>query len=190
MSPASTRLGGSSGNGDIQTPHYLYDWADRRFAFTFDAMASHANHLAPRYSTLEGTFERHLFCECSDRQSNIKDCFNLHKRPMISPLDGLRYPWSGERVFVNPPFGRGLLLPAVRKMVDERNEAEIIVCLIKVDTSTAWWRLLEAHAHIEWMPRIRFDNPADPNWPAATFPCALAIFVPDAPRMPTRKRQP
>lgn len=184
MSPASTRLGGSSGNNELGTPHYLYDWAERRFGgFTYDAMASHENHLARQYSTIDGTFvcAGHDWLEHSNGLTVPEPMF-------VSFEHGLEHSWRDERVWINPPFGRGLLLPAVRTMVAERNNAELIAALVKVDTSTAWWRLLEAHAHIEWLPRVQFVNTADPNWPAATFPCALAILIPDAPRMPTRRK--
>lgn len=151
-------LAGSSGNDEIATPRALFERLHHAFQFDYDAFASHENHLLPTYSTLDGTF--------------------VEGRHLIDK-DGLALSWAGRRVFLNPPYSN--LLAVVEKCVAERNEAEIIVALVKVDTSTRWWQLLERHAHIDYLPkRVRYEHPNPPSgWGGATFASAVAVMRKD-----------
>lgn len=152
-------LPGSSGNDDIRTPQFLFDRLHAAFQFDYDAFASHANHLLPTYSTLTGT--------CSYGDCDLTD------------QDGLTLDWAGRRVFANPPYSA--LMPCVEKFVEERNNADIIVVLTKVDTSTRWWQLLAQYAHIDYLPkRIKYEHPNPPQgWSGASFPSAIAIMKKD-----------
>lgn len=106
-----------------------------------------------------------------------------HLLPMYwtQETDALAQDWSGRRVFANPPYSRGLINLAVDKMIAERNQAEIIVTLIKVDTSTQWWQRLAAHAHIDYLPkRVKYYHPNPPaGWAGASFPSAICILKKD-----------
>lgn len=171
---------GHSKNDELRTPDYIYDWLWRRFRLDFDAAASHANHRCPDYATKDGTFvtirdEWGKLCPGRTAQAN--------------DLDGLTVPWRGLRVFVNPPYSRGMIEKFVDKAIAERDNAEIIVMLVKVDTSTEWWRKLSAHAHVEFLGRVRYlDENGGPlrdkngKATAATFPSCVAIFRPSEPK--------
>lgn len=56
--------------------------------------------------------------------------------------DGLAQSWAGERVFMNPPYGKGIA-KWVRKAAAEVNDmspsAELVVCLLPARTDTAWF---------------------------------------------------
>jgi hypothetical protein len=99
---------------DRETPPCVFEPLNAEFAFTLDAAASHANHKCERYCTLEGTFVGGP---------------GWH----VDGEDGLASPWSGERVWVNPPFSG--LLPWVEKAwgvhgVGEDVPAEVVCMLL------------------------------------------------------------
>ncbi len=49
--------------------------------------------------------------------------------------DGLEQDWSGERVFMNPPYGR-----EIGKWVKKAYESNtLVVCLLPARTDTRWW---------------------------------------------------
>ena len=148
------------GNGvnDRRTPPELFKRYDDRYHFTIDAAASHKNALCGRYCTVDGMCDRGQWFE---------------------GLDGLTYPWRGEVVWVNPPYGRGLLSPFVvkahREAVDNRVPT---VMLLPVRTEQPWfqeivWPDVESGlATIEWVRgRVKFDGLA-----AAPFPSMIVIW--------------
>jgi len=56
-------------------------------------------------------------------------------------VDGLELDWSSyDKVFVNPPYSKPL--PWVRKAISTRREGQVIVMLLRHDSSTQWWREL------------------------------------------------
>jgi len=176
-------LVGHSGNDEITTPRPLYDWLNRRFQFDYDAFASHENHLEGHYSTKDGTF------------------WSPTKRVFVNgECDGYSYPWGGLRVFWNPVYSEGEtacgeackkkrcaarehhidydvkgMRHAIEKAIEERNSAEISVGLVKCDTSTKNFELLQRYFHIEYQPRIKYGGMKQ----GATFASAIVIAKPD-----------
>lgn len=50
--------------------------------------------------------------------------------------NGLMQDWSGERVFMNPPYGR-----AIADWVRKASESDtLVVCLLPARTDTKWWQ--------------------------------------------------
>ena len=99
--------------------------------------------------------------------------------------DGLKQDWSGERVFVNPPYGREIS-KWVKKCFDEREKAEVIVMLIPSRTDTRYF-----HNWIYEKTEIRFikgrlkfidldykGKEEDRKMSPAPFPSMLVIFRP------------
>lgn len=152
------RLTGHSGNDEIGTPQALYDWLDRRFRFNYDAAAGHGTAKCDLYSTTGGTWS--LFGSGG----------------LIDARDGLALPWGGKRVFCNPPYSTALMRAFLEKGITERNNAEVIVFLVKYDPSTADGRLLDSpYFHLEDAMRVKFEGMTS----ASTFPVRVAIVKPD-----------
>lgn len=85
------------------------------------------------------------------------------KFPMFDPcplnpeFDGLSIEWK-EWNFVNPPYSNPLAW--VKKAIDESKKGKHSVLLLRLDSSTEWYKLLqEAHAHFFYCgERIKFNG--------------------------------
>ena len=85
--------------------------------------------------------------------------------------DGLKQDWSGERAFVNPPYGRWLK-PWMKKCYEESQRGALVVCLVPARVDTAWWHDYAAKGEVRF-PRGRIKKRNGVAWP---FPCAIVIF--------------
>lgn len=85
--------------------------------------------------------------------------------------NGLSTDWR-ERTYVNPPYSKPL--PWVKKAIEESKKGKMIVMLMRMDTSTEWFKLLqEANAHFLWFNgRLKFSDTGKP----ANFPSMLVIL--------------
>lgn len=45
-----------------------------------------------------------------------------------------------DRNWMNPPYGRGMVLPFVKKAFEESKKGKLVAGLIPVATSTKWWQ--------------------------------------------------
>lgn len=89
--------------------------------------------------------------------------------------DGLSQSWDGERVFMNPPYGRD-----IGKWVKKASEqvGGLVVCLIPARTDTRWWHdyVVGRGAHICYIKgRLKFGGQKN----SAPFPSAVVIFYGD-----------
>jgi len=120
-------------------------------------------------------FERanHSFAFTVDAAASDGDA--MLSRFWTKETDGLAQPWTGERVWCNPPYGRSLLTPWVAKA--SRLDADIAVLFLPVRLSADWWRTyVEPFAFVHAIPqRVKFDG-AQHNAP---FDSCFAIYVPD-----------
>ena len=89
--------------------------------------------------------------------------------------NGLELPWHG-RVFVNPPYGRGIRawMTKARREVAERR-ASCVVALVPARTDTLWWHHEIAGRAAAFMLRGRLHFHTDP----APFPSALVVWGAD-----------
>jgi site-specific DNA-methyltransferase (adenine-specific) len=92
--------------------------------------------------------------------------------------DGRELPWSGKRVFCNPPYGLG-----VSKWLAKGREAEVAVFLLPARTDTKWFHdyALKADEIRFFKGRLLFrDNHVEPRksfgGSAAPFPSMLVIY--------------
>lgn len=88
--------------------------------------------------------------------------------------DGLLQSWQGERVFMNPPYGR-----AVQKWVEkahsESRGGATVVCLLPSRTDTRWWHDYCMKGEIRFVRgRLYFGDGKG----RAPFPSAIVIFRP------------
>jgi len=90
-------------------------------------------------------------------------------------VDGLVQDWSGDRVFMNPPYSQPNLPMWIRKAYNESLRGALVVCLVPSATSTAWWHDYAMKGEIRFIRgRIRFDGANG----TAPFSSALVIFRP------------
>ena len=84
--------------------------------------------------------------------------------------DGLNIEWE-DKTYVNPPYSKPL--PWIEKAIEENKKGKTIVMLLRMDTSTRWFKSLqEAGATFLWINgRLRF-NTGKP----APFPSMLVIL--------------
>ena len=88
--------------------------------------------------------------------------------------NGLLPPWRG-RVWMNPPYGRGIGA-WVSKARQEAARGAHVVCLLPVRTSAKWWRLnVPAATVVEFLP---FRVPFDGSETGAPFDSAIVVFFP------------
>lgn len=162
---AGRELAGHSRNGEIGTPDALYKRLDRMFIFDYDAAAAKGNAKTRVFSTVSGTFG------LSARDG----------RALVAPYltraqcDGLRFPWRDRRVFCNPPYESPTFEAFINKAIAERNDAAVIVLLIKYDPSTIACQRLALFADIQPLPRLQYKGMSQP----ATFASAIAVLRPD-----------
>lgn len=88
--------------------------------------------------------------------------------------DGLLMPWGGERVFCNPPYGRGISKWMEKAFEESKKPETVVVMLVHARTDTGWWQGLVQHrAEVRFIPgRLRFGG-AQNNSP---FPSAIIIY--------------
>jgi len=102
---------------------------------------------------------------CATKENAKCDKFYTKKE------NGLIQDWSGERVFMNPPYGR-----VIGKWVKKASEskAEIVVCLLPARTDTKWFHDYIYHkAEIRFLKgRIKFGGGKN----SAPFPSMIVII--------------
>lgn len=91
--------------------------------------------------------------------------------------NGLAKSWDGQRVFMNPPYGRSVGLWVNKAYTEVRHGGcELVVCLVPARTDTAWWHLFCMKGQIRFVRgRIGFVG-AGGSGGRAPFPSALVIF--------------
>jgi phage N-6-adenine-methyltransferase len=170
-----------AGPGNWRTPPELFGNLQRTFQFDYDAFASHENALCETYSTVDGTYRK---------REDVQPWPDLVLNPQpprrwqqqIDGRDGLTQLWQNMRVFMNPPYGRGVLEQAMAKAASERDSADIIVALIPANTDTGWWHdYVKPYATVYFLRRrVKFIDPITGE-PGGSPPggSAVAVYVPE-----------
>ena len=88
----------------------------------------------------------------------------------LRTFDGLGSDWK-DKTFINPPYSNPL--PWIEQAISENKKGKTIALLLKVDTSTKWFALLQNNgAHFLWINgRLKY-NTGKP----APFPSMIAIL--------------
>lgn len=88
--------------------------------------------------------------------------------------DGLKQDWSGETVWMNPPYGREIKKWVEKAEKEGRKTNTRVVCLLPARTDTAWF-----HDHVLGKARIQFIRGrirfSGSKW-NAPFASILAIY--------------
>lgn len=87
--------------------------------------------------------------------------------------NGLIQPWTGERVFMNPPYGR-TIEKWVCKAAHEADLGALVVGLLPCRTEASWWQtFVLGRAHITYLQgRLKFGDSKN----SAPFPSALVVW--------------
>jgi site-specific DNA-methyltransferase (adenine-specific) len=86
--------------------------------------------------------------------------------------------WDGERVFINPPYGRQIAR-WMEKAWTEARAAEVIVALVPCRTDTAWWHdyVMPAEEIRFIRGRLSFEGPkVNPESHNAPFPSCIVVW--------------
>jgi site-specific DNA-methyltransferase (adenine-specific) len=88
--------------------------------------------------------------------------------------NGLAHSWSGERVFLNPPYSREII-QWVAKARQEAEQGALVVGLLPARTDARWWHEhVQGHAEIRFLAgRLKFGNAES----SAPFPSAIVIWA-------------
>lgn len=95
--------------------------------------------------------------------------------------DGLKQSWKGETVFLNPPYGRGIIDKWVKKIYEESLlDEKFKILLIPARTDTKYFQYCLKSAEMFFIKgRLRFENPAvsqDGKQYPAPFPSVIVVF--------------
>lgn len=87
--------------------------------------------------------------------------------------DGLSQSWRGERVFMNPPYGREVG-QWVAKAYNEARKGALVVGLVPARTDTAWWHnYVIGKASILYLSgHLKFGDAKQ----SAPFPSAILVW--------------
>ena len=91
-------------------------------------------------------------------------------------FDGLKINWK-DKTYVNPPYSKPL--PWVLKAIEENKKGNRIVMLLRMDTSTKWFKeLQEAGAKFLWINgRLRFNTGKPANFPSMLVILSKSTFL-------------
>lgn len=116
----------SSENNLWATPQHLFDVLNDEFHFTLDACANRDNFKLPRYYGEGGIAE-----------------------------DGLTADWTGETVYMNPPYGREL----IKWVKKAHSHTGVIVALLPNRTDTRWFQYCMNATEIRFIKgRLKFGD--------------------------------
>lgn len=88
--------------------------------------------------------------------------------------DGLVQDWSGNTVFLNPPYGRQIGR-WVQKAYETSLRGSVVVCLLPARTDTRWWHDYVCRGEVRFLRgRLRFEG----GQYCAPFPSAVVVFRP------------
>ena len=91
--------------------------------------------------------------------------------------DGLSQDWSGNTVFMNPPYGREIKKWIKKAYQESRKSGTTVVCLIPSRTDTKYWHEYCMKAHEVYFVKGRLKFGESKN--SAPFPSAVVVFKPE-----------
>ena len=103
------------------------------------------------------------------RELDLEFGFDFDPCPYYSLVNGLEVPWTGRRVFCNPPYKRG----EIAKWLAKHKDAAVAVYLLPSRTGTRWWHEFSPQAEVRYFRgRLRFGGVEN----TAPFDSVLLIF--------------
>lgn len=140
---------------------------------TMSAGPSANVRLAPLFSSVHVHWStpRKLYAALDEEFHFTLDPCGLHEDGgLFARYDGLLAPWTGERMFCNPPYG-----PDIDRWLARSAEPDLIVYLLPVRTDTRWFHrwVLPLAREIRFLKgRLRFGDAKA----GAPFPAMLVVY--------------
>ncbi|BEV15112.1 DNA N-6-adenine-methyltransferase [Herbaspirillum sp. DW155] len=138
-------------------------------------MSGHFSSATPEWYTPQEVFD-----SLNSEFSFTLDPCSTHEnakcaRHFTKDDDGLAQSWHGERVFMNPPYGREIA-DWMRKAYEAScHYGALAVCLVPARTDTSWWHEYAMKGEVRFLRgRLKFGG-AKTNAP---FPSAVVVFRP------------
>lgn len=134
-------------------------------------MSVHFSSTTDQWSTPQDFYEKlnsvfqFTLDPCADESNHKTDKY------FTEDDDGLAQSWDGERVFMNPPYGR-----EISKWVEKASKTKgLVVCLVPARTDTRWWQQFvhRGGCDIYFIPgRLKFGDSKN----SAPFPSAVLVY--------------
>lgn len=137
------------------------------------------------YAALDQEFRFTL--DAAAAQFNAK-----HIRYVDRDTDALSIPWTGERVFCNPPYGREMAAWVRKALLEATERGALVVMLLPARTDTSWFHeVVLPHAEIRFIRgRLSYTLRAPASRTGrAPFASMVAIFRPGLRLAGNGKRQ-
>tara|TARA_R110000851_G_scaffold28742_2_gene79772 strand:- start:14133 stop:14615 length:483 start_codon:yes stop_codon:yes gene_type:complete len=121
------------------------------------------------YDKLNNSFGPFTLDPCSDGQNNKTDNYFTKEQ------NGLSQDWSGNKVFMNPPYGRAIKDWLKKAYEEGQKPNTTVVCLIPARTDTKYWHdyVMKAQAVYFVKGRLKFGDSNN----SAPFPSAVIVFT-------------
>ena len=121
------------------------------------------------YDKLDNSFGPFTLDPCSDGQNNKTDNYFTKEQ------NGLSQDWSGNKVFMNPPYGRAIKDWLKKAYEEGQKPNTTVVCLIPARTDTKYWHdyVMKAQAVYFVKGRLKFGDSNN----SAPFPSAVIVFT-------------
>lgn len=121
------------------------------------------------FDQLHSEFEFTVDGCCTDENALLPHYWTEREDPLMRS-------WSGERVFINPPYGRQIVR-WMEKAWTEQNAAQVIVALVPSRTDTGWWHdYVMGAAEIRFIKgRLDFGGPRSAGH-NAPFPSCIVVY--------------
>lgn len=93
--------------------------------------------------------------------------------------DGLEQSWAGERVFMNPPYGREIYPWTRKARLDAANNGALVVGLLPASCDLSWWHDdVVGHAEVRYLRgRVRYLT-GGPYRASGFFASVIVIWRP------------
>lgn len=120
------------------------------------------------FDQLEEQFGKFTLDPCAN-ESNYKV-----KNRFTEKDNGLEKDWSGNNVFMNPPYGRGIKHWIKKAYEEAQKDDTTVIALIPARTDTRYWHdyVMKAQSIFFVKGRLKFGNGDN----SAPFPSAVVVF--------------
>ena len=115
--------------------------------------------------------EFHFTLDAASTDENAKCANHFTKED-----DGLHKSWGGQRVWLNPPYGKGIGKWLKKAYEESREPGTVVVCLVPARTDTRWfhdWIYQKPDVEIRFVKgRLKFGGGKN----SAPFPSMVVVF--------------